>query len=64
MTEREQEISVVMDLIWGMCENANMGIVPKQDKNGTWRVAVFDATTGKEYFMVRQQIPQGNTINM
>lgn len=55
MSDREKEISFAMDLIWGMCEEANIGIIPKKDKNGTWRVGILYPASGKEYFMIREK---------
>lgn len=50
MEDRLNEIGFLMNMIQGMCEEAEVCIMPKQVK-GTLCMVIQDARDGKEYVM-------------
>ena len=55
MSERQTEISFVMDMIQKLCEEAKIGLVPYRRKDGQLMVVIEDAIDGKQYAMLKNQ---------
>lgn len=55
MSERQTEISFVMDMIQKLCEEAKIGLVPYRSKDGQLMVVIEDAIDGSRYVMLKSQ---------
>ena len=55
MSERQTEISFVMDMIQKLCEEAKIGLVPYRRKDGQLMVVIEDAIDGSRYVMFKSQ---------
>lgn len=52
MSEREQEIAFVLDMVTKLCTEYEISLVPRERK-GVKYVGINDNKTGKEYVMIR-----------
>lgn len=55
MKERQEEISFIVTMIYNMCVEYQMALVPCETKKGTKYVGILDNTTGKTYAMINEK---------
>ncbi len=56
--KRKEEISTVLSIIHSICESYQIGLIAKE-RNGLLFVAIKDATTGKEYVLLKSEEGSG-----
>ena len=52
---RRNEIAFAMDLIQNICLDTKIGLVPYERKDGTLMVVIQDATSGKQYVLIKNK---------
>ncbi|MGL5713365.1 MAG: hypothetical protein ACRCX2_10130 [Paraclostridium sp.] len=55
MSERQEQVQFVIDMIDKVCKEYNLGLVPYQLKDGQYVVAINDTLEGKTYVRVEDK---------
>ena len=53
--DRKEELSVLSNLLWNLCESYNVCLMPHELKDGTKIIAIQDNLDGKKYALVKDK---------
>lgn len=54
MEDRKNEINIIMDMIWKLCVEADISLLPHELENGTKLVVIQDNRDSKKYAITKK----------
>ena len=53
--ERKEELSMMSNILWNLCESYNVCLIPHELKDGTKIIVIQDNIDGKKYALVKEE---------